>query len=446
MAPRAAAPQAAQPGPKRRRWSARGPVMLGFLALLTLLGGFGYWAWKAEIAGAVVASGRIEVEQNRQIVQHPDGGVVAEILVREGDVVARDELLIRLDGSALRSELAVIEGQLYELMARSGRLEAERDRADTVSFAPELVAAAGSNPVYAALIEGQRGLFKARLNSLSREAAQLAQQRQQIASQIDGIDAQIVSLDAQIELIGEELSNQTKLLEKGLAEATRVLALKREAASLSGRRGELTASRAQAAERITEIEIVTEKLYTRRQEDAITTLRDLNYSSIELTERRRALIERIGRLEIRAPVSGVVYGMQVVTPRSVIRPADPVLYLIPQDRPLIIAAQISPLNIDLVHVGQEVVLRFSSFDNRTTPELLGEVMQISADAFSDDVRGSFYRAQVRLKEGEIARLPKGLVLVPGMPVEAFIRTGDRTPLEYLVKPMADYFNRAFRET
>lgn len=445
-APRPPEPETAAARAARRRWSVRGPVALGFLSLFALLGGFGYWAFSTEIAGAVVASGQIEVEQNRQVVQHPDGGVVAEILVREGDIVARDELLVRLDGSALRSELAVVEGQLYELMARSGRLEAERDGSDSVRFAPDLLAAAGSNPDYASLVDGQRHLFEARLASLGRESAQLEQQRQQIASQIAGIDAQIGAIDTQLALIAEELGTQEKLLEKGLAEVTRVLALRREAASLSGRRGELVASRAQAGERMAELGIVAEKLYTRRREEAITTLRDLNYTAIELAERRRALIEKIGRLEIRAPVSGVVYGMQVVTPRAVIRPADPVLYLIPQDRPLIIATLVSPLHIDMVHVGQEVMLRFPTFDSRTTPELLGEVTQISADAFHDETRGSFYRTQVQLKPGEIGRLPQGLVLVPGMPVEAFIRTMDRTPLEYLVKPLSDYFNRAFRET
>lgn len=431
--------------PVDRRFRAAAPVTLGFLALLVLLGGFGYWAAVTQIAGAVVAGGQIEVELNRQIVQHPDGGVVAEILVKEGDSVARDQLLVRLDGTQQRSELSVVEGQLYEILARIGRLEAERDAARDITFDPELLAAAKANPVYADLIDGQQRLFEARATSLARETEQLGKQLEQIASQITGIDAQIAALATQIDLIGQELANQQELLAKGLAQVTRVLALQREQASLEGRKGELIASRAQAGERITEIEISIERLQTKRQEEAITTLRDLGYSQIELSERRRALIERIGRLDIRAPVSGIVYGMQVVALRSVIGPAAPVLYLIPQDRPLIIAMRVSPLNIDLVHVGQEVTLRFTAFDSRTTPELLGEVTQISADAFADERIGQFYRAQVRLKEGEVARLPQGLFLVPGMPVEAFIRTGDRTPLEYLVKPLSDYFNRAFRE-
>jgi HlyD family secretion protein len=242
------------------------------------------------------------------------------------------------------------------------------------------------------------------------------------------------------------LSNQEQLLAKGLAQVSRVLALKREAASLEGRRGELVAAKAQAGERITEIEIAAERLFNRRQEEAITTLRDLSFNELELSERRRALIERIGRLDIRAPVGGVVYGMQVFAPRSVIRAADPVMFLIPQDRPLVIGARISPIHVDQVQVGQSVRIRFTGLNTRTTPELEAVVIQVSADSFADEQTGSYFRAKMQLKDGELARLPEGAVLVPGMPVEAYIQTVDRTPLEYLVKPVADYFNRAFRES
>jgi len=428
-----------------KRWSARGPVVLGLVGLAILVGGFGYWAAVSNISGAVVASGQIEVEQNRQIIQHPDGGVVAEILVREGDKVAVGDIVVRLDGTLLRSELTVVEGQLYEVMARRGRLEAERDRATQVSFDARLRAAAAADPSIAELVEGQSRLFEARERSLASEASQLDKQVQQIERQIEGIDAQIASRETQVDLIGQELVSQQSLLDRGLAQASRVLALQREQADLEGRRGELIAQRAQAEERITEISISRERLYSRRQEDAITQLRDLGFNEIDFAERRRSLVERMDRLDIRAPVSGIVYGMQVFAERSVIRAADPVLFLIPQDRPLIIAARVFPHQVDQVHVGQEVLLRFSAFDSRTTPELYGSVTQVSADAFNDERLGPYYRAQVRLREGEIERLPDTLVLVPGMPVEAFIRTTDRSPLGFLVKPLTDYFNRSFRE-
>jgi membrane fusion protein, type I secretion system len=366
--------------------------------------------------------------------------------VHEGDRVQKGELLLRLDGDKLASDLAVVEGQRFEILARSGRLEAERDNADQITFDPELIDAAARNPEYAKLVEGQKRLFEARQASIDRQAAQFGKQGEQIQSQIDGIDAQIVALDDQIAVMEEDMAAQQALVDRQLTQSQNVLTLKRQAAQLRGSRGELVAQRAEAGEHGTEIEIQVQRLYTQRQEDAISTLRDLGYNAIELGERRRALKEQIGRLEIRAPVGGIVYGMQVFAPRSVVKPADPILFLIPQDRPLVIAARVQPIHIDQVHLGQEVLLRFPSFPSRTTPELRGTVTQISADSFADQNTGSFYRAQVRLMDGEVARLAPGQVLVPGMPVEGFIRTGDRTPLDYLVQPLAVYFSRAFRES
>ncbi len=425
-------------------WSAARPLITGSLALLVLIGGFGTWAALSNISGAVIASGRIEVDQNRQVVQHPDGGVVAEILVKEGDSVDAGELLIRLDAESLQSELAVVEGQLLEVLARRARFEAERDAAEELQFEPLL--ADSSNPVAPELMEGQRRLYEARRETELQQVEQLARQREQIANQIDGITSQQTALGTQLGLIEEELTSQQSLLDRGLAQAARVLGLQREQASLSGREGELIASAAQAEGRITEIEIELLQIVAARREEAITRLRDLQFNEIELTERRRSLLLQLDRLDIRAPVSGVIYNMQVFAPRSVIRSADPVLFLVPQDRPLVIATQVLPTDIDQIFVGQEVNLRFPAFDQRRTPELTGKVLQVSADAFQDEGnRVSYYRAEIELSEGQAELLPDDMVLIPGMPVEAFIRTGDRTPLAYLVKPLADYFAKAFRE-
>jgi HlyD family secretion protein len=421
-------------------------MTIGLIAMLLLVGGFGGWAAFTKISGAVVASGQVEVDQNRQVVQHPDGGVVQDILVDEGDFVEADQTLIRLDPTNLNSELKIVEGQLFELMARRGRLEAERDGSDTAEFDPLLLEAAASDPKIAAQVDGQRQLLAARAASTAQEIEQLQKRRAQILNQIEGIDAQSAALRDQLALIDKELASQQELLDKGLAQASRVLSLQRERARLSGEVGELTASRAQSQGRITEIEIEILKLDTKRREDAITTLRDLEYRELESAEKRRAILQRLDRLDIRAPVSGIVYGLQFYTPRSVIKPADPVLFLVPQDRPLVIAAQVSPIHVDQLFVGQEVTLRFSTFDQRTTPELFGHVDQVSADAFTDQAsRASFYRVEIGLNDGELERLPKGSTLLPGMPVDTFIRTQDRTPLAYLVKPLTDYFTKAFRE-
>jgi len=436
-------------------WSVRKPMIVGVLGLLLLVGGFGTWAAMTQISGAVIASGQIEVDQNRQVVQHPDGGVVEEILVEEGNAVDAGTVLIRLDPNELQSELAIVESQLFELMARRGRLEAERDERETITFAPLLLETAESRPDVRNLKDGQRRLFEARRASIAQaieqlqkqqEQKQLQKQQEQIADQITGITAQQGSMDQQLALIERELTDQQSLFDRGLAQVSRVLSLQREAARMSGTVGELAANEAQARGRITEIDIEILNLQSRRREEAITQLRDIQSRELELHERRRALLERMSRLDVTSPVAGIVYDLRVFARRSVIRPADPVLYIIPQDRPLVINARVEPIDIDKLSIGQEVTLRFSALDQRATPELTGSVKLISADAFEDEAtRQSYYRAEIVLGEGEQAKLPEDATLLPGMPVEAFIRTEDRTPLAYLVKPLTDYFTKAFRE-
>ena len=426
----------------KQRWSTTGPMTLGLIALLVLVGGFGTWAVMAQITGAVITSGQIEVNRNRQVIQHPDGGVVDVILVQEGDAVVKGDTLIRLDASLLKSELAVVEGQLFEIIARRGRLEAERDGETALTFDPLL----SDVPQGPSLIAGQTRLFDARLESNMRAIEQLQQQRAQISSQISGIAAQQTALATQSDLIQQELTDQQTLLRQQLIQASRVLALQRQEANLLGRVGELTASAAQAAERRTEIEIQILTLASTRREEAITRLRDLQYNELELSERSRTLRQRLGRLDLRAPVSGIVYGMQVFAEQSVISGAEPVMFLVPQDRPLVIATKVQPTDIDQIHLGQDVTLRFSAFDQRRTPELMGTVTLVSADIFLDDsTQVSYYQAQVQLNEGEAEKLPEDMVLIPGMRVEAFVRTADRSPMDYLLKPLADYFAKAFRE-
>ena len=422
------------------------PMMIGLLALGILVGGFGGWATLTEIFGAIVASGQIEVDQNRQVVQHPDGGVVKDIYVEEGDAVSVGDVLISLDPSIEESELSIIQGQVFELMARRGRLTAERDGIGAITFDPRLIERAKTDAGIAELMQGQENLFQARVASNAKQIEQLTKRKSQIANQIDGIVAQRAAVATQLDLIEQELADQQKLLDRGLAQASRVLALQRSQAELSGDVGDLIAKQAESEGRITELDIQIEGLETTRREDAISRLRDQQYRTLELEERAGALIEKLMRMDIRAPVSGIVYGLSVFTPRSVIRPADPVMFLIPQDRPLVITVQVPPIDIDQVYVGQNAVLRFSALDQRTTPELFGKVTKVSPDAFQDDAsRMSYYRAEILLNEGETDRLPANVTLIPGMPVEAFIRTQDRTPLAYLIKPLADYFAKAFRE-
>lgn len=426
-------------------WSARMPLVVGFLALIVLLAGVGTWSVLADIAGAIVANGTIEVEANRQVVQHPDGGVVGEILVDDGQKVEAGAVLLRFDDAAQRSDLKIIEDQLYEMIARRGRLSAERDGKTSIAFDAELLEAAAGSAEIEGLITGQISLFDARQKSLGAEIAQLRERQTQIGLQIEGTEAQLAAVSEQLTLLRKELTDQQSLLEQGLTQAGRVLALQREQAGLQGSIGELKAAIAENRGRIAEIEIEVLKQVSNLREEATSTLRDMQFRENELRERAVALRETLDRLDLRAPVSGIIYGLQVHAVRSVVRPADPVLYIVPQDAPWVIESRIEVIQIDNVQVGQAASLIFAAFNSRTTPPLVGVVTKVSADAFVDERTGqSYYTAEILPVAGEIAKL-EGLEVVPGMPVTAFIQTGERTALSYLVEPFTDYFKKAFRE-
>ncbi|MDB6452594.1 HlyD family type I secretion periplasmic adaptor subunit [Falsirhodobacter sp. 20TX0035] len=422
----------------------RTPLILGFATIAVLFGGFGLWSVATKLDGAVIAAGQVQVQDRRQVVQHPDGGVVEEILVKEGDSVAAGDLLLRLDGSDLQSELAIVEGQLFEILARRGRLEAERDDAPDVVFPDLLLAEAATRPEIVSQMTGQQTLFDARRETMEQEIAQIGRRSAQVTSQIEGVDAQLAALVTQRDLIAQELDVQKILLKQGLTQLSRVLSLEREEARLAGEAGDLTAQRAEAESRRTENDLEVLRLQKTRREEAITQLREFGYQELELVERRRALTQKLSRLDIRAPVAGIVLDMATTTPRSVLKAADPALYLVPQDRPLIIMAQVSPIDVDDVRAGQGVQLVFSAFPSRTTPHLEAQVVTVSADALQNQETGQqYYRVEVQPLPQELARLD-GLTLVPGMPVETYIRTGEQTPLAYLTQPLMVYFSKAMR--
>ncbi len=429
----------------RPSWNIRLPATVGIAALVILVLGVGTWSVRTKLAGAIVSQGVIEVRSNRQVVEHPDGGVVGEIFVRDGDQVRRGELLLRLDDTFLASELTIVEAQLFELLAQRARLQAERDNEDADTLAEKLRELHAIEHIGTGLLAGQQRLFEARVNTLTQKIEQLGKQRIQIDSEIDGTQAQLAALRKQSALIGAELRDQQGLLDRGLTQASRVLALQREQAGLTGEIGRLDATIARLKGQVaaTEIEIV--ELQATRREEAIAQLREVQSHIVELSERRLSLNERLSRLDIRAPVTGTVYNSQVFAVQSVIQPAEAMMYVVPQDTPLLVAARVDALHVDQVHRGQEVALRFPAFNQRNTPELQGHVLTISADTFTDQSSGfTFYKAEVIPDAGQIALL-NGQELLPGMPVEAMIKTDERTPLSYLVKPMSDYFYRAFRE-
>ncbi|MGV6804270.1 MAG: HlyD family type I secretion periplasmic adaptor subunit [Ruegeria sp.] len=430
---------------QRPAWRITLPAIVGFTALAILVGGLGVWSVRTRLAGAIVSPGVIEVQSNRQVIEHPDGGVVGELFARDGDHVKRGDVLLRLDGTFLTSEKNIIESQLFELLVRKVRLEAERDGADKAELDRRLQELSSQEPIGSDLIDGQKNLYLARSDTLAKKVEQLGQQRIQIESEIKGTEAQLESLRQQVQLIASELSDQKDLLAKGLTQASRVSALQREEASLTGEIGRLEATVARLKGQISATEIQIVELTSTRREEAIAELREVQAQVVELSQRRLSLTERLSRLDIRAPVTGTVFGSEVFAVQSVIQPGEPMMYLVPEDTPLLLAAKVDAIHVDQVFVGQPVALRFPAFNQRETPELDGHVINVSADALKDEKTGyTFYRAEIAPDEGQMERL-NGQDLLPGMPAEALIKTDERTPLSYLVKPMTDFFNRAFRE-
>lgn len=437
--------------PSRKRapaddgWSARGFIIFGMACVVMLAGGFGTWAATASLSGAVIAPGQLRVESNKQVVQHPDGGVVGEILVKNGDRVEAGQVLLKLDDTLLQSDLKALESQLYEIMARRGRLEAEQSDADTLHFDPELQRVAAENPDVEKLVDGQRAQFKATRESNAKEMEAMGEKIVQLKEQIKGAAAQLDAMHHQSELIKQELTDQQQLLEKGLAQASKVLALRREAARLDGEAGQLIAQIAQLKGQISETEIERLQKEAEQREAAIKEFREIGFRELELKQKRISLKEKLSRLEVRAPRAGVVLDMTVHALHSVVRAAEPILYIVPTDTSLVVDAEVNPIHVDEVYKGQDAVVRFSAFNRRTTPEVFATVMNVTPDIITDEeTHRSYYKAEVELKDGELTKLD-GKALVAGMPVEVYIQTGERTPLSYLMKPVTDYFSRAMRE-
>ena len=427
-------------------WQAWRPLLTGTLAALLLVAGLGGWATTAALSGAVIVTGLIEVEHDLQVVQHPDGGVVAEVLVTEGAQVGAGQILLRLDGALLQSELAVVESQYFEALARQARLNAERAGLDTLQFAPPLIDAIVTHPGASDIAQGQHRLFEARRATLAQQIAQLERQREQSLARIDGLMAQRHATAREVELVGREVSAQETLLARGLVQIARVSALQRDAARLEGALGAITAEIAQVHGRLTEIALQIVTLEATRREQAEGEMRDLGIRIIELAERRRALAAVISRLELRAPVAGRVHDLRITTPRAVLRPAEPLLHIVPHERPLVLSVRIMPGDIDQVFVGQTASVHFPAVSLRNTPDLRATVTLVSADAFLDERLGQrYFRAEIALSREARAHLGD-TVLLPGMPVQAFIRTGERTAFDYLTRPLAEHLFRAFRES
>ncbi len=430
--------------PKSTASEIRTYYILGLFLISLLIFGLGGWAAWASINGAVIAQATVVVESNIKKVQHAEGGIVSEIYVKDGEYVKVGQFLVRLDETETRANLSIVNAQLNELQARQARLEAERDNAKEVQFPKELKEQ-NSDPEILKILNGQRHLFQARRDTNKGKKEQLKQRIGQLKDEIKGLEAQQKSKEKQVKLIGEELSALKILREKELVPISRVLVLEREAARLDGERGEHIAAIARAKGQIGETNLRIIQIDQDAQTEVLTDLRDAQTKIAELLERRIAAHEKLKRTEIRAPKSGIVHQLNVHTIGGVITASEPIMMIVPKQDKLILEAQVEPQSIDQIKVAQKAVIRFSAFDQRTTPELNGEVAHVSADLTRPTTdTPPYYVVHIKLPKQELKRFGKRK-LKPGMPAEVFIQTGARTALSYLLKPLTDQIMRTFRE-
>jgi HlyD family secretion protein len=430
--------------PGSSRYSIHRHLLAGGLIVLLLAGGVGGWAATTQIAGALIAQGSVVVDSNVKKVQHPTGGVVGKLNVQDGDRVKAGDILVQLDDTITRANLAIVTKGLDELAARKARLEAERDGAESVTFPRMLLAHSDEAPV-ATAIANERKLFELRRSARLGQKAQLRQRISQLQDEIGGLNAQQEAKAREISLIGKELDGVRELWKNNLVQITRLTALERDAARLEGERAQLIAAVAQAKGKISETELQIIQIDQDLSSEVAKDMREVDAKYGEFVERKVAAEDQLKRIDIRAPQDGVVLESKVHTVGGVIQAGDAIMLIVPETDNLQVEAKISPRDIDQVQVGQPAMLRFSAFNLRTTPEINGTVTRIAADTTTDQRTGqTYYNTRIGMTKGEIARLGE-VKLIPGMPVEAFVQTGERSVMSYLVKPLQDQFMRAFRE-
>jgi HlyD family secretion protein len=418
--------------------------LVGLSSAFFLVGGIGGWAAVTELSGAVVAPGAIVVDSHVKKVQHPTGGVVGEILARDGDRVRAGDVVIRLDETVARANLAMVSKSLDELAARQSRLEAERDGLKQVAF-PATLTSRLHEPELARLIKGEVHVFEDGRAARTGQKSQLKERIAQLQEQIDGLNLQAVAKADEIKLIQDELTGVEQLWRKNLVPITRVTSLKREETRLRGERGQLISNIAQAKGRIGETELQIIQIDQDLKSEVSKELREVQAKIAELVERKVAAEDQLKRIDIRAPQDGFVHQSIVHTIGGVINAGEPLMLVVPEADELSIEVKVSPQDIDQLRLGLDTLLRLSAFNQRTTPEVMGKVSLIAADLVTDQRSGmQYYPVRIAFAEGERERLGS-LKLLPGMPVESFIQTGYRTVFSYLTKPVADNLAKAFRE-
>ncbi|MGL4396804.1 MAG: HlyD family type I secretion periplasmic adaptor subunit [Hyphomicrobium sp.] len=424
--------------------SVRRYMTAGFVTCFLLIGGIGGWAATTDLAGAVLAPGTVVVAGSVKKIQHPSGGVVGQIFVKNGDKVKAGDMLVRLDETVTRASLQLVTKQIDELLGRQARLRAERDDARSIAFADELLQRA-SEPSVAQIVSGERTLFETRVRTREGQKSQLGERILAMEEEIAGLTSQAAAKSREIELIGKELEGLETLEAKQLVTTTKMMALRREGARLDGEKAQLQAAASSSKGKIAEIELQRLNIDDESKSEVMKELRETEGKIAELSERRTAAEDQLRRIDLKSPVDGVVHQLSVHTVGGVINTAEPLMLIVPQDDKLVIEAKIAPHDIDQARTHEEATIRFPAFNQRTTPSLTGKVVNVAADVTEDQQnRISYFVARIEISDEEMKKLI-GLRLVPGMPADVQIVTNARTALSYLIKPLEDQFAKAFKE-
>lgn len=426
-------------------WTIRRYQLATFALVGALVGGLGIWGASVTIEGAVISSGTVVVESRRIPVQHPTGGVVARLAVTEGERVKKGQLLLSLDGSEVMLERVTTENQMAELSARRGRLLAEQKGLAEPAFDASLLSLAAANPRIAELVEGQRVLFAARRGSFQAEVSRITELRAQLVQQIGAIQAQSAAVREQLVLNEGELESMTRLRKQGLARDADYFALRKAEVQLRGMQGEYAAKIAELNARDAELDVEMTRLVTGRLEESVTTLREIHFKEFDFAAQLAELDRKIALLDLHAPADGVVYGLAVTSVSTVVPHGETILSIVPDNADLVISARVDAKDIEQVHVGQMVEVKFSGLTGHLIPRVFGKTRLVSPDAFDDQATGhKYYMAEVEVDDGELARLGD-VSIVPGMPADVFYKTTPRTPLSFLTQPLTDFVSHSFRE-
>jgi HlyD family secretion protein len=429
----------------RRTWAITRPLAAGLLATGLLLASLSVWSTIANIAGAVLGTGHIEVTTTRTAVQHPIGGVVVEILKRDGDTVKAGDVVLRLDDRQLQSDLTVTEGALWETLATIARLEAALGGTATMRLPAPMTEALARNPALQDLLDRQQQQLDDHFAMITNETALLEETNVQTRFQIDGVTAQLAAQQQETAVLEQEVARAKDLEAQGLIRQAELATLEKSAIGVRGEIGRLQAQIAELRGKITQTNLSKLSVSTRAHDVMGAELSRLRPERTRLMEARNVILQELSLLDVRAPVNGRIIDSQVQGLRSVVVAASPVMMIVPQDEPILARVRIDARDIDQVFVGQEASLRFTAFNGRQVPIILGRVLQVSADAFVDPAtQANFYDVAISLDDS-VSALLDGAGLIPGMPVEAHLATQSRTPLDYVLRPIRFYFDRAFRD-